>query len=141
MDEHTIKLYLPLLVAFTPHAKKVVVSAMDVDEVYGSRSRPGNVDRSVPLPRTWVPLCKKSQPISLNVKKRIDTVFETARNILDCADGHIRNVHAIGIEAQHSIVRCMVHAFLHNSGKNTLCAFKGVQADEDTPYNWKNLNV
>lgn len=143
----SVRLYNPLLCALTSHLKNVVLSAMDVLEVYGSRSGywsalPDGND-PIPLPRKWIPLCRKAQPRHLKSRRPIDMIYETAENVLPCADEHHwKGKHTIGVDNRHSLSCCMLKTFLSYSGDNKLCQFSlnDNPTFEDLPYGWKNDN-
>lgn len=132
-----IRLYNPLVVAFTAHSKRIVLSVLNLDRVYSPRF--DNLSRflkgSNVLTLIWTALCKKNQPLELGSSRSMEMYYETAKNHLECAEQHLLRdkYHDLLVKVRHSLTCCLLKKFLFE--RNNLCDLSS-QSDEDVPYDW-----
>lgn len=148
VDMDKVMLYNPLLCAFSPHANNVVLSALNVDLVYGPRSGCWTAmvegRQSKALPKKWTPICKKAQPIKLEMVNQIEMICETAKNTLPCVPAQVYTSgghYQICVEVLHTLIKNMLDTFLSFSGDNNLCEPSSGEtpSEEDLPYMWRTV--
>lgn len=139
------RLYNPLLIAFTAHRKRAVLSALNLERVYSprfddqSRFLAGSAD----LALIWTALCKKDQPYELKSQTAIGMYYETGRNVLLCERQHFfrKKYHTFPLNVRHSLTCCLLKTFLFADGNgNKLCNNIIYQPEEDAPYDWLFYN-
>lgn len=137
-----VLLYNPLMISFTVHKNKMVLSAMNMEGFFGARKSIGewgNNTTPYAIPLHWITLCRKKQRKVLKATTPMDMMIETAINVLECADEHLYpgKRHQIGVEVRHSLTCCLFEAFLATQCIPCRLPIPSTELDkEDYPYDW-----